>query len=158
MQDVDGGHIDVANQRHGQVPEELRVVFQYQRTRVGDAEGIPQAVCAHIVQDILGVAVTGIRNGNTLAHYVGAYIIHFDVIAHQRVHAVHRHEFFCQGVGHVIVVGRAGAHEAAQCVVNHARLGDVAVDAQHPEQVGNAGDVDRKSTRLNSSHVRISYA
>src|SRR5690606_32821673 len=55
-QDVDGGHIDVANQRHGQVPEELRVVFQYQRTRVGDAEGIPQAVCAHIVQDILGVA------------------------------------------------------------------------------------------------------
>src|SRR5690606_40844745 len=38
-------------------------------------------------------------------------------------------------------------------------LGDVAADVEEPERVGReASDGDRKSTRLNSSHVKISYA
>src|SRR5690606_22329759 len=78
-QNVDGGQVDVADQRHRQVAQEVRVVVQSQRTRVGNTEGVPQALRIFAAEQALGIAVTGILDRHRALDDVGADVIDIDL-------------------------------------------------------------------------------
>src|SRR5690606_39515582 len=61
----------------------------------------------------LGVTVAGIFHRNAGGDYVGTDVIHVDVVAHQRVHAVNSGEFLGQGVRRAVVVRLRRANNTA---------------------------------------------
>src|SRR5690606_8119393 len=117
---VHGRQVKIAAQRNGNVAQEIRVVVQCQRTRVGDTEGVPQAVGALGIHHAFGAAVAGILDRDAVGNDVGADVIHLDVVAHQWVHAVNSGELFRQGVGSAVVVRLRCADDAADGVGNAA--------------------------------------
>src|SRR5690606_16129635 len=117
---VHGRQVKIAAQRNGNVAQEIRIVVQRQRTRVGDTEGVPQAVGALGIHHAFSATVAGILDRDAVGNDVGADVIHVDVVTHQRVHAVNSGEFFRQGVGSAVVVRLRSTNNATDGVGNAA--------------------------------------
>src|SRR3712207_8009047 len=62
------------------------------------------------------------------------------------------------GAGQVVQGAVDVARDAGELPERHRDLDLHPLDARRLRQLQTAGDVDRKSTRLNSSHANISYA
>ena len=137
---VDGGDVHFTDDWQIQIAQEFRVVVQHQSARVGDTEGVPQAVRAFVVENVFSIAIAGVFNRDAVAHHVGTDVVDVDGITHQRVHAVNRHEFFGQREGNASVVRLTRTGQTGQCPFQERGIiqsgGDFRVYTQNAAQPG----------------------